>query len=162
MTINSPLVDSQGFPRADIDVYAVRHARAALIRLRNDHRSIVDELGKVLEDIYAKGGELPDPTPRAGGGRRGSGRMDREGRKRAIARVNMVAPNSPAEKAVSIFVICGGLRMLNDNPDKGLQQHDEIVRFGSLESPSGLQDIAALVGRSENVRTSQSERRISR
>lgn len=58
----------------------------------------------MLEEIYKKGGELPDPTPRAvggGGARRGSGRVDREGRMRAIARVNMVASNSPAEKAVS-------------------------------------------------------------
>jgi len=28
--MDEPLIDSQGFPRADIDVYQVRHARAAI------------------------------------------------------------------------------------------------------------------------------------
>ena len=35
-TMQSPLVDREGFPRADIDVFAVRHARVKIIELRND------------------------------------------------------------------------------------------------------------------------------
>ena len=34
--MDSPLVDSEGFPLASIDVYAVRHARVKIIQLLND------------------------------------------------------------------------------------------------------------------------------
>jgi len=30
--MNAPLVDAEGFPRADIDVHAVRHAKNQLLR----------------------------------------------------------------------------------------------------------------------------------
>src|ERR1700722_20801667 len=47
-----PLVDSEGFPRADIDVYAVRHARVKIIELKNDLRSVMDEIARGLEGGY--------------------------------------------------------------------------------------------------------------
>lgn len=104
VTLSTPLVDSEGFPRADIDVHAIRIARTALIRLRNDHRQLMEELGKVLEEIYKVGGELPDSGRGSKGGdhKSGSGKSEREGRKRALARVNLIAGGSPAEKAVSV------------------------------------------------------------
>ena len=34
--LSEPLVDSEGYPRSDVDVYTVRHTRAQIIRLRND------------------------------------------------------------------------------------------------------------------------------
>lgn len=34
--MDTPLVDREGFPRADIDVAGVRTARVQVIRLRND------------------------------------------------------------------------------------------------------------------------------
>lgn len=30
--MKTPLVDKDGFPRADLDIYTIRHARAALVR----------------------------------------------------------------------------------------------------------------------------------
>ena len=44
VTIDTPLVDSEGFPRADIDVWAVRHARVRIIELRNDLKALMDEM----------------------------------------------------------------------------------------------------------------------
>ncbi len=35
------LVDSEGFPRGDIDVYSVRSARQRVLCLRNDHKHIM-------------------------------------------------------------------------------------------------------------------------
>lgn len=35
-TMDTPLVDAEGFPRSDIDVWAVRHARVKIIELKND------------------------------------------------------------------------------------------------------------------------------
>ena len=42
--MDSPLVDSEGFPLASIDVYAVRHARVKIIQLLND-RSHLESAG---------------------------------------------------------------------------------------------------------------------
>lgn len=89
-TLNSPLTDGDGFPRADIDIWAVRHARVKIIRLRNDLASLVDKIGKGLEDVHASksagadaDGEIPllSLLP--------------------FAKVDAVAPHSPAQVAVS-------------------------------------------------------------
>ena len=45
-TMTSPLVDADGFPRSDIDVWAVRHARVRIIELRNDLERVRGELGR--------------------------------------------------------------------------------------------------------------------
>lgn len=50
--MSEPLVDKHGFPRADVDVYAVRTARAKLIALRNDYSSVLDQLEKGLAEWY--------------------------------------------------------------------------------------------------------------
>ena len=104
VTMNTPLVDPEGFPRADIDVYAIRHARVALNRLRNDHRDVVDRLGRVLEQVYAVGS-----TPSAEEGDKGK-MVNGDGpsrvevpvvREQPLARVNLVSDASPAATAVS-------------------------------------------------------------
>ena len=101
--MTTPLVDPEGFPRADIDVYAVRHARVSLNRLRNDHRDVVDRLGRALEQVYAVGAVV---EPRSTGGEGmmvngdGPGAAPTSTPIRPIARVNLVSENSPAATAV--------------------------------------------------------------
>ncbi|KAJ3330393.1 hypothetical protein HDU76_005777, partial [Blyttiomyces sp. JEL0837] len=51
--MKEPLVDKEGFPRADVDVYSVRHARAALHRLINDHKAIMAELETTMQQIFS-------------------------------------------------------------------------------------------------------------
>ncbi|KAK0441589.1 hypothetical protein EV421DRAFT_629286 [Armillaria borealis] len=83
-TLHSPLVDPDGFPRADIDIYAVRGARIRVIELRNDLEALMNEIGKKLENVYdpslvPQDSESPVDTP--------------------FARVDGVAPGSPAADA---------------------------------------------------------------
>lgn len=90
-TFESPLTDGDGFPRADIDIWAVRHARIRIIRLRNDLSSLMDKIAMVLEQIHAsqfaeattddRGAPSPSLPP--------------------FAKVDAVAPHSPAQAAVS-------------------------------------------------------------
>lgn len=49
--MTTPLVDSEGFPRADIDVWQVRTARVRLIELRNDLKAIMDRIASALQDV---------------------------------------------------------------------------------------------------------------
>ena len=48
-----PLVDAQGFPRADVDVYAVTHLRAQAARLRNDVREATERIKVALEQVHS-------------------------------------------------------------------------------------------------------------
>ena len=91
-TMQTPLVDSDGFPRADIDIYAVRGARVRIIELRNDLKEVTDAIGKALERIYDSGSQASS-----------SDGMTQSGTDhRSFAKVDEVAPGSPAKEAVRV------------------------------------------------------------
>ncbi|KAI4525239.1 hypothetical protein GGG16DRAFT_98316 [Schizophyllum commune] len=119
-TMRSPLVDADGFPRDDMDIYAVRGARVRIIELRNDLDDLMNKIGKALEGVYDPALIAPKPS---------------EDDLRTFAKVNAVAPGSPAA-------------------DAGLQKDDLIVKFGHLTHKSltggSLQPIAELVNANEN------------
>ncbi|TFK27712.1 proteasome 26S subunit [Coprinopsis marcescibilis] len=122
-TMETPLVDKDGFPRADIDIYAVRPARARIIMLRNDLKAVMDDIAKVLENIY-------DPSNAVS-----QDEAENEESPQAFAKVNGVAPSSPAGQA-------------------GLQEEDLIVKFGGLTIRSftsgSLQPLVQVVAANEN------------
>lgn len=47
------LVDEDDFPRNDIDVYAVRHARSEIIRLENDAKDLFSQMQSHLEELHS-------------------------------------------------------------------------------------------------------------
>ncbi|KIJ54540.1 hypothetical protein M422DRAFT_24488 [Sphaerobolus stellatus SS14] len=131
-TLNSPLVDPEGFPRGDIDVWAVRHARVRIIELRNDMNAVVDQLGKALEQVY-------DPSnveAREAASEKSTQAVKTNGVTvdKPFARVDGVLPGSPAAQA-------------------GLQREDLFVQFGNLTldsfPTSTLQPIAEFVAAHE-------------
>ncbi|GJJ13118.1 hypothetical protein Clacol_007368 [Clathrus columnatus] len=120
-TLQTPLVDAQGFPRADIDVYAVRHARVRIIELRNDLRSVIDDLAIALEKIY-------DPVNGILGTRRQETAHETDPDiipSKPFARVDGVAPESPAAQA-------------------GLKREDLVLKFGTLTVRSFANDPRSL------------------
>lgn len=52
--MNESLLDAEGFPRADIDVYAVRQARHQIICLQNDLKAIMKEIEQGLINVHAE------------------------------------------------------------------------------------------------------------
>lgn len=92
-TMDSPLTDGDGFPRTDIDVWAVRHARVKIIRLRNDLSSLMDMIAIALERVHASqpaGTDADAETPLHS--------------LLPFAKVDAVAPDSPAQLAVSSYL----------------------------------------------------------
>jgi 26S proteasome regulatory subunit N4 len=92
-TMQTLLVDAEGFPRADIDIWEVRHARVRVIELRNDLTAIMDSIHKGLQGVYdpslvLSSTEEEKPATSASG-------LD------PFAKVDGVAPGSPAASAVS-------------------------------------------------------------
>ncbi|KAI0057805.1 hypothetical protein BV25DRAFT_1811872 [Artomyces pyxidatus] len=119
--MSEPLVDREGFPRADLDIWAVRHARVRIIELRNDLKDIMDEIKKALEVVYDPSAMVvsddsappPEEVP-------------------PFAKVNGVAPGSPAA-------------------DAGLLRDDLVLKFGELQHPQiSLQHVASLVASHED------------
>jgi hypothetical protein len=51
MGIDTPLVDSDGFPRADIDVYRARSLRARLAEIRSDLQNLMKEIESHLQKL---------------------------------------------------------------------------------------------------------------
>lgn len=94
--MQTPLIDEEGFPRADIDVYLVRHARVRIIELRNDHKAIMDSILNGLQGVYnpALAVDMPAPVERSAG----------VSLLQPFAKVDAVAPGSPAATAVRTFL----------------------------------------------------------
>ncbi|KAF7299543.1 Nas2-N domain-containing protein [Mycena chlorophos] len=83
--MNGPLVDAEGYPRPDIDIYRVREARKSIIELRNDRLAVMDKLAEVLQSVYDPSEQASsDPAP---------------GNLKAFAKVEGVTEGSPAHEA---------------------------------------------------------------
>ncbi|KAJ1944910.1 putative 26S proteasome regulatory subunit, partial [Linderina pennispora] len=121
VTRTEALVDKDGFPRADIDVTSIRQIRTSLIYKQNDLKALMAEIEASLlvlhQNTRSEPSESADPP-----------------RRRAFARVNTTAPNSPAA-------------------DAGLRVGDAIVSFGSANALNHerLQRLARICSESEGL-----------
>ncbi|KAL6255693.1 hypothetical protein P5V15_012937 [Pogonomyrmex californicus] len=121
--MDEPLVDSEGYPKQEVDVYQVRHTRHKIICLTNDHKDVMKKIEEGLHKVHALAGaseteqsvsDIPD-----------SQEMEAL---EPFLRVNLVSPGSPAETA-------------------GIQVEDLILEFGSIHCRNfkSLADIGKLV-----------------
>ncbi|KNC98458.1 uncharacterized protein SPPG_06158 [Spizellomyces punctatus DAOM BR117] len=127
--MDDPLTDAAGFPRADIDVYQIRHARVEIIRKKNDLKAIMKDIEQALHDVHAQA--KLEPTVTAAETRERTTINDDN--LKPFALVNGVAPDSPADEA-------------------GMKRNDLILRFGTVDAThrEGLKRLSDLVAGSEN------------
>jgi 26S proteasome non-ATPase regulatory subunit 9 len=119
--MKTPLVDKEGFPRADIDIYAIRNARAALVPLYNDINSKMNEIHEALISVHAQSkleGPKESPKPEI----------------MPFAKINGVAPDSPGSE--------GGLQR-----GDMILQYERLSRFGEVDwkTQDPLKKIAAML-----------------
>lgn len=119
--MKTELVDRDGFPRADIDVYSVRNARASLARLYNDLKGKMDDIADALALLHKCNHEVDESSAVI------NGAVDTP-----FAKVNGVAPDSPANIA-------------------GLERGDLVIEFGNVtfNTESPLQAIAVELPKNE-------------
>ena len=134
--MNGSLIDSEKFPRNDIDLYAVRTARQKVIRLRNDHKAVMREIESKLHQLHADSKEKrisQSDTQVTIDTKRDIGML----RERVFARVSMVSQGSPADNAE-------------------LKNGDLLLEFGSINISnfSDMADIGKVVQHSEGARVS--------
>ena len=106
-TMYTPLVDPQGFPRSDIDVAQVRTARVAIIRGRNDLKDLERELETLVrEGLERKEGDVEEDKVME------EEEKEKEEELKPFAKVNSVAPNSPAQTAVRSQPLLSCMRLI--------------------------------------------------
>ncbi|KAL4229187.1 26S proteasome non-ATPase regulatory subunit 9 [Mactra antiquata] len=129
--MEEPLTDAEGFPRADIDVYSVRHARHQILCLQNDHKALMDEIEEELYKIHAEARQFKQT----------SGDTNDEQQiqstvtvKESFGSIVSVDVGSPAETAA-------------------LKVGDSVLQFGSITASNfqGMQNIASVVQHSINM-----------
>ncbi|OAQ34007.1 hypothetical protein K457DRAFT_192842 [Linnemannia elongata AG-77] len=130
--MNDQLVDSNGFPRSDIDLVVVRTARSNIIRLKNDMKALMQQIEEALHAEQELAGAASVESSSAGS----ATVTDEAAAERSLppfARVNAVAPDSPAREA-------------------GLVQGDRIVVFGTVNANTSntLPTLSAHVQSREN------------
>jgi len=109
--MDDPLIDAEGFPRADIDVYQVRHARSSIRSKGNDLISLVARIETGLHSLHAQARETCDD------GKVTNNKQDLPST--PFARVLVVLEGSPAEAA-------------------GIKQGDSVTKFGSVTKENFL------------------------
>ncbi|XP_032664670.1 26S proteasome non-ATPase regulatory subunit 9 [Odontomachus brunneus] len=109
--MSEPLVDSEQYPRQDIDVYQVRRARHDVICLTNDHKALMTKIEEGLHKVHTlmKASDVQQAAIDVIDDTNSCETETSE----PFLRVNLVSPGSPAESA-------------------GLQVGDLILEFGSI------------------------------
>lgn len=150
--MHEPLVDQDGFPRNDIDVFKVRHARHQIICLQNDHKNIMKRIERGLADVHAdllvsnvENQQVNVATTSSNGQMNGHSNGDNvrnDVNETCFATVGFVNNGSPADMA-------------------GLCEYDEIIEFGSINHLNfrDMTQIMDLVGHSVNQRINVKIRR---
>uniref|UniRef100_A0A224YG67 26S proteasome non-ATPase regulatory subunit 9 n=1 Tax=Rhipicephalus zambeziensis TaxID=60191 RepID=A0A224YG67_9ACAR len=138
--MDEPLVDNEGYPRSDIDVYKVRHARHRIICLLNDHKAIMKDIEKSLHNYHAQMSRNAAAAENGGGPAATS----------AAHHENVATPSLP-------FAVVGKVENGSPADVAGLHAGDKIVKFGSVNAGNfkDVTDIASVVqhsvGRPVNV-----------
>ncbi|KAF4320301.1 hypothetical protein BBO99_00005482 [Phytophthora kernoviae] len=138
---HSPLVDAEGFPRADIDVYRVRHLRHTMACRQTDHKTVMKQIETLLPQVFAarsfKNAKDTDIV------------MESEPLVEKTAQETKEVSNqktvtiSPEEQLLQPFAVVESVQ--NESPAQvaGLQPQDQVVKFGSADV-SNNREMAAI------------------
>jgi 26S proteasome non-ATPase regulatory subunit 9 len=121
--MNEKLVDSEGFPRNDIDLYKVRLARQRINCLQNDYKELME---KIEDKLYEYHGE-----------------------KRSYDKIVDIKPNSFHRSFLKVTQVDSG----SPANECGIQVDDEVIQFGpytSANTDKKLTQVAELVKKSED------------
>lgn len=115
MGIKGPLVDPEGYPRADVDVHRARLLRHRLACIQTDHKQIMKQIEELLPQLLKNTSEASTSAPSS------SHSADSNERSAPFAKIGNVRSGSPADVA-------------------GLRADDEIVSFGDATSLNDVKE----------------------
>ncbi|XP_045505207.1 26S proteasome non-ATPase regulatory subunit 9 [Colias croceus] len=119
------LVDCDGFPRNDIDVYKVRHARHRIICLQNDHKEIMKQIERGLTEVHSSF---------VGSSGQGTSRriVPVQNYTNGHASMNGHSAMNGNDDVGQCFAIVGPVQEGSPAELAGLCENDEILQFGSI------------------------------
>jgi 26S proteasome non-ATPase regulatory subunit 9 len=135
--MTAKLVDKDGYPRADVDVYRVRHLRQELVCLRNDLKAINEQISKSLEALHALPPDLRDAFDKLA--------------VKPDTRPAVAAPAPVAAPALtSPFALVDQVSTGSPAEEAGIRVGDKIAVFGPLvwrpsEPKPALRDISGVL-----------------
>ncbi|XP_061344637.1 probable 26S proteasome regulatory subunit p27 [Gastrolobium bilobum] len=143
--LSGNLVDSEGFPRTDIDIPAVRAERRRLAELRNDHKEITEKINQNIQILHsARLGNRSSPFQSSGNDdgsdTQSSSAVD------AVASTpsqNVLLRHSPNSMDVDVlvsrpFAMVDEIADASPAVEDGLQLGDQILKFGNVEAGDNL------------------------
>ncbi|KAK1935394.1 26S proteasome non-ATPase regulatory subunit 9 [Phytophthora citrophthora] len=142
--VNGPLVDAEGFPRADIDVYRVRQLRHTLALKQTDHQLTMKKIETLLPRVFeaksskiqAKEVENPvEKTPVSDATERMQ-QLETEWKQK-------LHEVKPEERDLLPFAVVDSVQSESPAEMAGLQSQDQVLRFGTADA-SNHRELAAV------------------
>lgn len=139
--LKESLVDAEGYPRGDIDIYNVKNKRRRFAEINNDHKQLM----KKLEEITPR---LLQLAPE---------KLSGSNEQKQPAASSASVPSTPLTSGSTIFHLLSTAEpiakldeILPGSPAQlaGIQENDELLHFGHVTAadPRALASIAKLVG----------------
>ncbi|KAK9706293.1 hypothetical protein RND81_07G115100 [Saponaria officinalis] len=149
--LSDNLLDSEGFPRTDIDIPTVRADRRRLAELKKDHMDVTEKINQNILLLHAvKQGPKSSSTSTS----ENCMEIDGQGSsmsKGAAARTSLEpvcfgSNSTAAESDVVAYIPFAVIDEIADSSpaaEDGLQLGDQIVKFGSVESGENMLQMVA-------------------
>ncbi|MCO5565305.1 hypothetical protein L7F22_018978 [Adiantum nelumboides] len=159
-TMNSALIDNQGFPIASIDIVAVRTARARIIALRNDRENVENRMRGLLDLALSRTESETEVLPTTNGFvEHHDDRQQQQQHSSTQAMANVPGTNGALSMSVpiqqdgdaSVWSEVGGLtpfaKVNAISPNSPAQQADmrvgdEILQFATLTGANAHRSLA--------------------
>ncbi|XP_050215220.1 uncharacterized protein LOC126666258 [Mercurialis annua] len=137
--LSGNLVDSEGFPRPDIDIPAVRAQRNRLIVLKSDHKELTGKIDGNIQVLHSARLASKSPSLKDAGN---DSTSDNQNTSITAAAHNVVLRDSSSSTDADAFVtipfaVVDEIADASPAAEDGLQLGDQIMKFGSVEYQVG-------------------------
>lgn len=135
--LSGGLLNSEGFPRSDIDIPVVRAERRRLAELRNDHKEITEKIDQNIQILHsARLGSSVYKNPDT----QTSSTIDTVA---SMTAQNVLMRHSPNSMDVDVlisrpFAMVDEIADASPAVEDGLQLGDQILKFGNVEAGDNL------------------------
>ncbi|XP_022750254.1 26S proteasome non-ATPase regulatory subunit 9-like [Durio zibethinus] len=137
--LSGNLVDSEGFPRADIDIPVVRAQRHRLAELKNDHKEITEKINVNIQVLHSS--RLTSAPKVSGVETNQNASVVGAGASASLQ--NLVLRDCPSANEVDMissvpFAMVDEIADSSPAAEDGLQLGDQIVKFGNVKAGDNL------------------------
>lgn len=150
--IKDPLVDAEGFPRADIDIFRVRQLRHRLATINYDHKSLMEQMEKLLHRIYALMPLSSESSAQPKSEKEAAVELQSAPVSAPLETAQTEISSSSQSSSVTLIPIAILDEVLTSSPAHlaGVHNGDKLIRFGTVtaSTENSMQSIARIVGES--------------